>query len=79
MVLSDGDSILPEHLPNVVPVAGIISANASHGSLRDSKGHAEKLVIQKALMESGGNRTRAAEALGVTVRTIQYKIKKYEL
>tara|TARA_B100000029_G_scaffold516037_2_gene626301 strand:- start:26373 stop:27716 length:1344 start_codon:yes stop_codon:yes gene_type:complete len=79
VVLSDGDSILPEHLPNVVPVAGIISANASHGSLRDSKGHAEKLVIQKALMESGGNRTRAAEALGVTVRTIQYKIKKYEL
>ena len=51
----------------------------SQGSLKDSRGQAEKLLIQQALLESGGNRTRAAEALGVTVRTIQYKIKKYDL
>lgn len=80
VVLSDGERILPEHLPDfphapaVVPTAGPVQ-----GSLKDSRGQAEKHLIQQALLESGGNRTRAAEALGVTVRTIQYKIKKYDL
>ena len=80
VVLSDGERILPEHLPGF-PHASAIEAAAVpvQGSLKDSRGQAEKRLIQQALAESGGNRTRAAEALGVTVRTIQYKIKKYGL
>lgn len=80
VVLSDDDRIQPEHLPNLTH--GIPSTALqvdAVGTLADTKGQAEKLVIEKALEEAGGNRTRAAEALGVTVRTIQYKIKKYSL
>lgn len=81
VVLSDGEAILPEHLPKFASVPAMTSSviGPSQGSLKDSRGQAEKLLIQQALLESGGNRTRAAEALGVTVRTIQYKIKKYDL
>ena len=80
VVLSDGEFILPEHLPDFTSMPAIVSSTgASQGSLKDSRGQAEKLLIQQALLESGGNRTRAAESLGVTVRTIQYKIKKYDL
>ena len=80
VVLSDGESILPEHLPNLAHApAAVTDAGPVQGTLKDSRGQAEKLLIQQALRESGGNRTRAAEALGVTVRTIQYKIKKYDL
>ena len=81
VVLSDGEAILPEHLPKFASVPAMTSSviGPSQGSLKNSRGQAEKLLIQQALLESGGNRTRAAEALGVTVRTIQYKIKKYDL
>jgi len=79
-VLSDDERILPEHLPNL---SHAMSTSAlpvdQRGTLADTKGQAEKHVVQKALEEAGGNRTRAAESLGVTVRTIQYKIKKYDL
>jgi DNA-binding NtrC family response regulator len=80
VVLSDDERILPEHLPNL---SHAMSTSAlpvdQRGTLADTKGQAEKHVVQKALEEAGGNRTRAAESLGVTVRTIQYKIKKYDL
>lgn len=80
VVLSDGEAIHPEHLPKFASVATMASVvGLTPGSLKDSRGQAEKLLIQQALLESEGNRTRAAEALGVTVRTIQYKIKKYDL
>jgi DNA-binding NtrC family response regulator len=39
----------------------------------------EKLAISKALNESGGNRTHAANRLGISVRTLQRKLRQYEL
>lgn len=44
-------------------------------SLRD----VEKLVIQAALQYTSGHRENAAEALGISLRTIQTKIQVYEL
>ncbi|HCQ02403.1 MAG TPA: hypothetical protein DIT99_17725 [Candidatus Latescibacteria bacterium] len=80
VVLSDDERILPEHLPNLTQFMSTSILQVDQlGTLADTKGQAEKLVIQRALEDTGGNRTRAAEALGVTVRTIQYKIKKYGL
>jgi two-component system response regulator AtoC len=38
---------------------------------------AERELIEKALKEHKGNRTRAAKALGISRRTIIYKIKEY--
>ena len=39
----------------------------------------EKLYIEKALSENDGNRTRAAEILGISRRGLLYKIKEYGL
>jgi DNA-binding NtrC family response regulator len=39
----------------------------------------EKETIQKVLAEVGGNRKKAAQVLGVSLRTLQYRIKEYGL
>ena len=39
----------------------------------------EKLAITKALDQCGGNRTHAANRLGISVRTLQRKLRQYEL
>ena len=39
----------------------------------------EKLAISKALDECAGNRTHAANRLGISVRTLQRKLRQYEL
>ncbi len=38
----------------------------------------EQLAITKALEQCGGNRTHAAERLGISVRTLQRKLRHYE-
>jgi len=43
------------------------------GSLKD----VEKELIMKTLAETGGNRTKAANILGITVRTLRNKLKEY--
>src|SRR4030042_1968095 len=39
----------------------------------------EKETIQKVLAEVGGNRKEAAQILGISLRTLQYRIKEYGL
>ncbi|MBE0603745.1 MAG: sigma-54-dependent Fis family transcriptional regulator [Deltaproteobacteria bacterium] len=39
----------------------------------------ERETIRKVLAENGGNRTQAARALGISLRTLQYRIKEYGL
>ena len=39
----------------------------------------QKRATEKALTETGGNRTHAADILGVSVRTVRNWIKRYEL
>jgi len=39
----------------------------------------ERALIIKTLAETGGNRTRAAEILGINRRTLQNKLKQYRL
>lgn len=37
----------------------------------------EKIAIENALAKTGGNRKKAAENLGISLRALQYKIKEY--
>ena len=37
----------------------------------------EKKMIQDALDKTNGNREKAAKSLGISLRSLQYKIKKY--
>ena len=39
----------------------------------------ERQAIEEALAENLGNRTRAAKQLGISVRTLQYRLKEYNL
>ena len=39
----------------------------------------ERCTVSEALRKSGGNRAKAARALGVTTRTVQYRATKYQL
>jgi DNA-binding NtrC family response regulator len=39
---------------------------------------AEKMLIMETLQRMGGNKSRAARALGLDVRTIRYKLRSYE-
>ena len=40
-------------------------------------GEAERVLIQRALVASGQNRTRAAQLLGISVRTLRNKLQEY--
>ena len=37
----------------------------------------ERKAIEDALRDNGGNRTRAAQQLGISLRTLQYRLKEY--
>jgi DNA-binding NtrC family response regulator len=37
----------------------------------------EKQAIQAALQQTGGNRTQAASALGISIRTLRNKLQEY--
>jgi len=40
-------------------------------------GEAEKLLILKTLESTGNNKTRAAEMLGISLKTLHNKMKEY--
>ena len=48
-------------------------------SLHEQRDQAERGVIHRALVTSGFNRTRAADALGISRVTLYKKMKKYGL
>ena len=39
----------------------------------------ERVAIERSLIETGGNRTHASKLLGISVRTLRNKLKRYEL
>jgi DNA-binding NtrC family response regulator len=40
---------------------------------------AERELIRKTLAHAGGNKTRAAKILGISLKTMHNKVKKYGL
>lgn len=69
VILSRGD-ISPDVL-NLEEETG--RNHAPEGMLQE----AERELIEKALRETGGNRRKAAEMLGISLRTLHYKIKRF--
>jgi DNA-binding NtrC family response regulator len=78
MVLADGEVLTEKDLPEE-----IMAASNDLGSPRDvpnnlTMDELERLAIAKALEQCSGNRTHAAEKLGISVRTLQRKLRHYE-
>jgi hypothetical protein len=75
VVLCEGAQIEDEHLPiEVAPV--------TKGSARipgSSMAEIERFAIVSTLEATDGSTTRAAEMLGISVRTIQYRLHEYRL
>jgi DNA-binding NtrC family response regulator len=69
------DSIKPAHLPCELLEKGARKLPLGKDILKS----AEREMIVKALDKHGGNRRLAAEELGISRRTLQYKLKEYGL
>ncbi|MFH0788746.1 MAG: sigma-54 dependent transcriptional regulator [Pseudomonadota bacterium] len=78
VIMSRGDLILIQDLPRDLkaPPDGEVEATRFLGS---SLKEIEKEVITKTLEQTEGNRSKAAVILGVTRKTLQNKIKEYEI
>lgn len=83
MVLTDGDVITEEHLS--ILGQPIWEREAASGpemaelTLKEQLERAERRILKRILEQVDGNRTKAAEILGLSTRAIRYKIKQYEL
>jgi two-component system, NtrC family, response regulator AtoC len=82
-VLSDQDTLEPHDLeaPTVALTRGPSPGEPSSTShtLREAVEAAEREAISGALSTAGGNRRVAAERLGVSLRTLFYKMERYGL
>jgi two-component system response regulator AtoC len=82
MVLSDGEEILPEHLPQELEgSSGFALDQAISGeySLKKTQQLLEKKMIVKALQATGGNRTQTAKLLEISHPSLLSKMKTYQI
>jgi len=81
LIISDGDKLEPECLPEVVRgLAGVPSPPRlpeGNLSLKLAGEALEREYIAKALAVTGGNKTRAAKLLEISLRGLINKIKEY--
>ncbi|MBI3737103.1 sigma-54-dependent Fis family transcriptional regulator, partial [Candidatus Sumerlaeota bacterium] len=84
IVMSERDEIDPEDLPLAIQNASSVSSHAESAGAGISTGgrtleEIEKKMLYDALLSTGFNHTRAAAKLGITRRTLGYRIDKYGL
>ncbi len=78
VVMVSGDEINAKHLPTELHEAA--TSNASRvTTLAEAAEAAERSAIQAALREADFHRERAAKLLGVSIRTLHYKMSRYGL
>ncbi|HUT78075.1 MAG TPA: sigma-54 dependent transcriptional regulator [Polyangia bacterium] len=79
-ILARGGVIRPEHLPPTVAAwerGATVEPRSAIPRAGTSVHAMERALIVETLVMTGGNRTRAAEALGLSRRALQYKLKRY--
>jgi len=77
-ILAASDIILPEHLPPQIKNSPITLSD-TQTSIVKTISQAEKETIVSALDNTNGNRTKAADLLGISRRTLITKIKIFNL
>jgi two-component system response regulator HydG len=80
VIMARGEVIAPADLPAPIQV---LSRKEEGQAIDFPSGitleEVEKALILKTLEETGGNRSRAAEILGINRRTLQIKLKEWEI
>jgi DNA-binding NtrC family response regulator len=83
ILLESTDLILPEHLPGDILGDRTARAQISDSSVTPdmpmSLKEAERKAVAEALNWAGGNKSKAARALGITRQTLRQKLKAYGL
>ncbi|MDR1613693.1 MAG: sigma-54 dependent transcriptional regulator [Planctomycetota bacterium] len=70
-LLNPGDVVEYEHLPR--------SLRAGSARISGKLAEAERELIAKVLEQTGGNRKAASRRLGISLRTLYYKLERYDL
>jgi DNA-binding NtrC family response regulator len=79
MVLAEGEVLTERDLPDEITMGTADSTSRREIPTGITMEELEKLAIIKALDQCGNNRTHAANRLGISVRTLQRKLRQYEL
>jgi DNA-binding NtrC family response regulator len=81
IIVCEGSVIETRHLPpgfgQVAPKPPVLEANAVRLGVGTTVGEAERLLIFKTLESTNNNKTRAAEILGISLKTLHNKLKEY--
>src|SRR5579862_5358497 len=81
VTLNEAQEIGAEHLRSELPQAKGLPdfTKVQQVSIGTSMRQVERQLLERTLETMGGNRTRAAEVLGVSLRTVRNKIREYGL
>lgn len=85
VVLTDGDRIEPDSLPPAITCSAARKPNPDDRlipegfSLKVAMRHLERVMIRRALEETGGNRTHASKILEISHPSLLSKMKMYSL
>jgi two-component system response regulator AtoC len=81
-IVGDAD-LVPAHLPAHIRAGARSTSNGASFiegfSIKENGARLERLLIEKALAETGGNRTQAARLLEISYKALVYKIRDYGL
>jgi two-component system, NtrC family, response regulator HydG len=77
LVLAEGEIMTEKDLPERIAAGSLGSSSPREIPTGLTMEELERLAITKALDQSAGNRTHAAERLGISVRTLQRKLRQY--
>jgi transcriptional regulator with PAS, ATPase and Fis domain len=79
MVLADGEMLTEKDLPDRIRESATVTGSSKDLPIGLTMEELEKMAITQALSASSGNRTHAAQKLNISVRTLQRKLRQYEL
>jgi len=84
VILAGEGSIASHHLPHhfgvpagSIPVPPVLELDVVRLPVGTTVGEAEKALIQATLQHTKNNKTRAAEILGISLKTLFNKLKEY--
>jgi len=80
LIMTDGSNIHSAQLLPQLSMHDELTKEIAFGEnllLQENFKHVEKYLIVRALEQTSGNKTRAAELLGISYRALRYKMNRY--